>query len=126
MYRYRRQASQNSVNRRCPRVSTSVDGEWSLVPVSLESGGCPACWLVCCWWLIVLLRDFSTLQVKQCVHGGLTISKDASQFPPSPVSGAENFTERDGLTREFSTDGAAQKLVFVEDAYFRHVPRINS
>jgi hypothetical protein len=55
----------------------------------------------------------------------LTIAKDATQFPPSPISGAENFAERDGLSREFSTDGAAQKLVCVEDADFCHVPRIN-
>src|SRR5664279_4161278 len=101
-----------------------MDGGRSLVPVSLESGCCPACWLVCCWWLIVFLHDFSALQVKQRIHGGLAVPKDTMQFPPSPVSGAENFTERDGLTREFSTDGAAQKLVFVEDTDFRHVSRI--
>ena len=65
-------------NRRCSRVSTNVDGGRSLVPVSFESGRCPAFWLPCCWWLIVLLRDFSTLQFKQRVHGGLTISKDAT------------------------------------------------
>jgi hypothetical protein len=104
-----------------------VSGWWLLfVSVALERGlGLFCCWLVCwCWWRIVLLRDFSTLQVKQGVYGGLTISQDATQFPPPPVSGAENFTERDGLTREFSTDGAAQKLIFVEDANFCHVPRI--
>jgi hypothetical protein len=56
----------------------------------------------------------------------LTISKDATQFPPPPVSGAENFTERNGLTREFGTDGAAQELVLVEDADLRYVPRIKS
>src|SRR5579863_8380393 len=122
MYPYRRQASQNSVNRRCSRVSTNGGGLF--VPVSLEGGCCRVFCLVCCWWLIVLLRDFSALQVKQRIHGGLAVPEDATQFPPSPVSGAENITERDGFTRKFSTNGAAQKLVVVEDADFRHVPRI--
>ena len=73
---------------------------------------------------IFFLRDSSALQIEQSIHGTLAVPQDAAQFPPPPVSGAENFTERDGLTREFRAYGAAQELVFVEDTDLCHVPRI--
>src|SRR5690242_16457744 len=98
-----------------------------LVAVSLEGGRCPFCGLVCCcWWFIVVLQASPALQVKQRIHGGLAVSKNTTQFPPSPVSGAENFTERNGLTSKLRTHGAAQELIVVEDPDLGHVSGIDS
>lgn len=97
--------------------------EWSLVLVSLEGGCCALSWLVCwCWWFILVLRGFPALQIKQSVHGGFAVPEDAAQFPPSPVAGAENFTERNGLTSKFRTDGATQEFVVVENPDFPPCP----
>ena len=52
----------------------------------------------------------STLQIDQRIHGGQAVSKNTTQFPPPLVPSADDFTERNGLTCEFSTDGAAQNL----------------
>src|ERR1022692_2970347 len=70
------------------------------------------------------LRDSSALQIEQSIHGALAVPQDAAQFPPPPISGAENLAERNGFTGKFRADGAAQELVFVEDADLCHVPRI--
>lgn len=63
---------------------------------------------------------------RQRVHSGLAVSKNTTQFPSPLVPSADDFTERNGLTCEFSTDGAAQKLAFVEGTHPRHVSWINS
>ena len=71
-----------------------------------------------------LVRDSSALQFEQSIHGAFSIPQDPAQFPPSPIAGAENLPDRQGLASEFSANRAAQELVFVEDADLGHVPRI--
>ena len=82
-----------------------------LVFVLLEPrDGCGLCGLFCgsaFLWGMFLLRDSSALQIEQSIHGALAIPRDAAQFSPSPIPGAENFPERHGLTGKFSADGAA-------------------
>ena len=75
-----------------------------LVFVSLEPGdGCVRlCGLSCGAAFLLgmfLLRDSSALQIEQSIHGALAVPQDAAQFPPSPIPGAENLPERNGLTR---------------------------
>jgi hypothetical protein len=55
----------------------------------------------------------------------LTVPQDATEFPASPVSSTENFTERNGVTGKFGAHGLAQEFPFVEDAHLGHVPWVN-
>src|SRR5262249_30423180 len=93
------------------------------VPVPLERGWGRLCsWLISCfWWRIFFLRDFPALQVEQRIHGGLAIPQDTTKFPSSPISGAKNFTERNGFTGEFGTHGAAQEFASWKTRIFCHV-----
>ena len=73
-----------------------------LVPISFEA----VCWLRCwlawwIWWHIFFLRDFSALEIEQCIHSGFTVPQDATEFPSSSVSSTDNFSERNGVTGEF-------------------------
>ena len=104
----------------------STIGCWLFIPVSLEGGDRRSCRGVCCgWWVLRGLRDVPALQVQQRVHGGCAVSQHPPQFPPAPISRAENVTQRHGLTRQLRTHGATQEGVIVEDADFRHVPGID-
>src|SRR6516162_7363142 len=83
MYPYRRHASQNSLNRRCSRVSTSADElGLSFVPVALESLVWLCAWLICeCCWGIFSLHGLPAVEFEHGIHGGLTIAEDTAATP---------------------------------------------
>lgn len=100
MYRYVRQASQNSTNLRCSEVTTKPA---SLVSVALDS----CCW-GCCGGLTdpCSLKTLPFLELKKCIDSLLSAIQNVPKFSPAAVADANDVAERNRFAGNLCGDGS--------------------
>jgi len=59
--------------------------------------------------------------LQEHLHGAGAILERMAELSPTAIAGPDNVTQRNGVSREFRTDRAAQKALIMKDADFGHI-----
>src|SRR5437016_1194393 len=130
MYRYRRQASQKSAERRCSLVSMKLEpapiAVALVITVALEprSEGDARCnWLW--WWLGLVHPRCGSLDTRQHVDRCGAFGQRLAQPAVVTITGLNDVLEvADRLAGQLSADGAAQERALMEHADLAEVTRV--